>query len=48
MYLRVSNNARIQEKFEKFWKIESFETKITNDILHDKFCNGIGFTEGES
>ena len=48
MYLRVSNNARIQEKFEKFWEIESLETKITNDILHDKFCNSICFPEGES
>ena len=38
----------VQEKFEKFWETESFETKTTNDIVYDNFYNNIPFNEGES
>lgn len=35
-------------KIEKFWEIESFETKIINDIVCDNFHKDICFREGES
>lgn len=41
------NNERIQEKFEKVGKIESWN-KTTNNIVYDSSCNRICFNEDES
>ena len=42
----IPNNER--EKIKKFWEIESFESKTTNDIVYDNFFSDVSFTEGES
>ena len=42
----IPDNERIQKKLEKFWQIESFETKTTN--VCEISCNDILFNEDES
>ena len=42
----IPDNERIQKKLEKFWQIESFETKTTN--VCEISCNDILFNEDKS
>lgn len=48
MITKTPYDEFMQEKFEKFWEIESFETKTVNDIVCDNFHKDICFREVES
>ena len=42
----IPDNERVQKKLEKFWQIESFETKTTN--MCEISCNDILFNKDKS